>query len=176
MSHPALPARSGGAFLQGHIEPEKHLFYRYFIPPAKPIPEVTILTDKLNNMKKLLAILTIAFCCTLTTAMAQGGGQMDPAQMLEMMKQRVKPQLIEKTKLTDAQADKVLEVQLWSQLQMRGLRDLSEDDRAKKMKETNDEREKKLKAIPLTDDQIKAVNDFYEEQRKNRGAGRGGGK
>lgn len=128
-------------------------------------------------MKKLLAILTIAFCCTLTTAMAQGGGQMDPAQMLEMMKQRIKPQLIEKTKLTDAQADKVLEVQVWAQQQMRGLRDLSEEDRAKKMKETNDEREKKLKAIPLTDDQVKAVNDFYEEMRKNRGGGgRGGGK
>lgn len=130
-------------------------------------------------MKKVIALLTIAFCCSLTVAMAQPGGgqQMDPAQMLEMMKQRVKPQLIEKTKLTDAQADKVLEVQLWAQQQNRGLRDLSEEDRAKKMKEVSEEREKKFKAIPLTDDQIKAVNDFYEEMRKARQAGgRGGGK
>jgi uncharacterized spore protein YtfJ len=49
--------------------------------------------------------------------MAQGGGgfgggqQMDPAQMLEMMKQRIKPQLMEKTKLSDSEADKVLEIQ-----------------------------------------------------------------
>ncbi len=130
-------------------------------------------------MKKVIALLTIAFCCTLTVAMAQPGGgqQMDPAQMLEMMKQRVKPGLIEKTKLTDAQADKVLEIQLWAQTQNRGLRDLSEEERTKKMKETNDEKEKKFKAIPLTDDQIKAVNDFYEEMRKARMAGgRGGGK
>ena len=126
-------------------------------------------------MKKVIALLTIAFCCSFTVAMAQPGQQMDPAQMLEMMKQRVKPQLIEKTKLTDAQADKVLEIQIWAQQQNRGLRELSEEDRNKKMKETNDEREKKFKAIPLTDDQIKAVNEFYEEMRKAR-QNRGGGK
>ncbi|MBL0882040.1 MAG: hypothetical protein IBJ16_01605, partial [Chitinophagaceae bacterium] len=80
-----------------------------------------------------------------------------------------------KTKLTDAQADKVLEVQLWAQMQNRGLRDLSEDERAKKIKETNEEREKKLKAIPLSEEQIKAVNDFYAEMRRNRPGGGGGG-
>jgi Spy/CpxP family protein refolding chaperone len=130
-------------------------------------------------MKKILAILAVAFCCTATTTMAQGGGggQMDPAQMLEMMKQRVKPGLIEKTKLTDAQADKVLEVQMWAQQQQRGFRDLSEDERATKQKEVAAEREKKLKAIPLTDEQIKAVDAYYEEMRRNRpGGGRGGGK
>jgi len=128
-------------------------------------------------MKKVIALLTIAFCCTLTVAMAQPGGgqQMDPAQMLEMMKQRIKPGLNEKTKLTDAQADKVLEIQLWAQTQNRGLRDLSEEERTKKMKETNDEKEKKFKAIPLTDDQIKAVNEFYAEMRRNRPGGGGGG-
>jgi len=99
-----------------------------------------------------------------------GGGRppMDPAQMLEMMKQRVKPQLIEKTKITDAQADKVLEIQVASQSAMRGMRELSEDARAAKMKEIKNENDKKFKSIPLTDDQIKAVNDFYEEMRKNR--------
>jgi hypothetical protein len=114
-------------------------------------------------MKKIIALLTIVGCIAATSVMAQGGGgfgggqQMDPAQMLEMMKQRMKPQLIEKTKLSDAEADKVLEIQLWVQTQGRGLRDLSEDERAAKQKETADERKKKLKAIPLTDDQIKAV-------------------
>ncbi|MEN9349836.1 MAG: hypothetical protein RL372_814 [Bacteroidota bacterium] len=133
-------------------------------------------------MKKIIALLTIVGCIAATGAMAQGGGgfgggggqQMDPAQMLEMMKQRMKPQLIEKTKLSDAEADKVLEIQLWVQSQGRGLRDLSEDERAAKQKETADERKKKLKAIPLTDDQIKAVDDFYEEMRRNRPQ-RGGG-
>jgi hypothetical protein len=128
-------------------------------------------------MKKIIALLTIVGCIAATNVMAQGGGggqQMDPAQMLEMMKQRIKPQLMEKTKLSDSEADKVLEIQLWSQSQGRGLRDLSEEERAAKQKETADERKKKLKAIPLTDDQIKAVDDFYEEMRRNRPQ-RGGG-
>jgi hypothetical protein len=128
-------------------------------------------------MKKIIALLTIVGCIASTSVMAQGGGggqQMDPAQMLEMMKQRIKPQLMEKTKLSDSEADKVLEVQLWAQSQGRGLRDLSDEERAAKQKETADERKKKLKAIPLTDDQIKAVDDFYEEMTRNRPQ-RGGG-
>lgn len=126
-------------------------------------------------MKKIITVAVFALICSLNTAQAQGGGQMDPAQMLEMMKQRVKPQLVEKTKLTDAQADKVLEIQLWSQGETRGMRELSEEERAAKMKTVNEEKNKKFKAIPLTDDQIKAVNDFYEEMRKNRPQRGGGG-
>jgi hypothetical protein len=128
-------------------------------------------------MKKIIALLTIVGCIAATNLMAQGGGggqQMDPAQMLEMMKQRIKPQLMEKTKLSDSEADKVLEVQLWAQAQNRGLRDLSEEERTAKRKETADERKKKLKAVPLTEDQIKAVDDFYEEMTRNRPQ-RGGG-
>ncbi|TAF52511.1 MAG: hypothetical protein EAZ62_05885 [Sphingobacteriia bacterium] len=121
-------------------------------------------------MKKIFGMLAILAVCSFNSLMAQppGGGQMDPAQMLEMMKQRVKPAMIEKTKLTDAQADKVLEIQLWSQGEMRGMREMSEDERAAKMKTVNEEKAKKMKAIPLTDEQIKAVNDFYEEMRRNR--------
>ena len=131
-------------------------------------------------MKKIIALLTIVGCIAATNVMAQGGGgfgggqQMDPAQMLEMMKQRVKPQLMEKTKLSDSEADKVLEIQLWAQAQNRGLRDLSDEERAAKRKETAEERKKKLKAVPLTDDQIKAVDDFYEQMTRNRPQ-RGGG-
>ena len=125
-------------------------------------------------MKKIISLAVFALALSLGSVQAQGG-QMDPAQMLEMMKQRVKPQLIEKTKLTDAQADKVLEIQLWSKGEMRGMRDMSEEERATKMKTVNDEKTKKFKAIPLTDDQIKAVNDFYEEMRRNRPQRGGGG-
>lgn len=126
-------------------------------------------------MKKIIALLTLVGCLFASSAMSQAGlQQMDPAQMLEMMKQRIKPQLIEKTKLSDTEADKVLEIQLWAQAQNRGLRDLSEEERAAKRKETADERKKKLKAVPLTDDQIKAVDDFYDEMTRNRPQ-RGGG-
>ena len=126
-------------------------------------------------MKKIISLAVFALALSIGSVQAQGMGQMDPAQMLEMMKQRVKPQLMEKTKLTDAQADKVLEIQLWSQGEMRGMRDMSEEERATKMKTVNEEKTKKLKAIPLTDDQIKAVNDFYEEMRRNRPQRGGGG-
>lgn len=126
-------------------------------------------------MKKIISLAVFALALSVGSVQAQGMGQMDPAQMLEMMKQRVKPQLMEKTKLTDAQADKVLEIQLWSQGEMRGMRDMSEEERATKMKTVNEEKTKKFKAIPLTDDQIKAVNDFYEEMRRNRPQRGGGG-
>lgn len=130
---------------------------------------------KQSKMKKIISLAVLALALSIGSVQAQGMGQMDPAQMLEMMKQRVKPSLIEKTKLTDAQADKVLEIQLWSQGEMRGMRDMSEEERAAKMKTVNDEKTKKFKAIPLTDDQIKAVNDFYEEMRRNRPQRGGGG-
>ncbi len=122
-------------------------------------------------MKKVLALVALVLIASFSTIMAQppgGGQQMDPAKMLEMMKQRVKPQLIEKTKLTDAEADKVLEIQVSSQGAMRGMRELSDEERMAKMKNIREENNKKFKAIPLTDDQIKAVNDFYDEMRKNR--------
>lgn len=117
-------------------------------------------------MKKFLFI--IAFITTLGVINAnaqQGGG--DPAAMLARMKERIKPHLIEKTKLTDAQADKIIEINFESRQQLRGLRDLSEEDRKKKMEEVKADTNKKYKAIPLTDDQIKLVDEFFEEQRKN---------
>lgn len=131
-------------------------------------------------MKKLCALLSVVLCCTATTLLAQppggGGGQMDPAAMVQRMKERVKPMLIEKTKLSDAQADKVIEAQVWAMGEMRSARDLAEDQRAAKMKSINEEKEKKWKDIPLTDDQIKSVNTFFEEMRKNRMQGGGGPK
>ena len=50
---------------------------------------------------------------------------------------------------------------------MRGFRDLSEEERAKKVEELNAENTKKYKEIPLTDDQVNAVNEYFAERRKN---------
>lgn len=119
-------------------------------------------------MKKVLLFLTVVFAISVIQVSAQQGPP-SPEQMIEMMKQRVKPSLIEKTKITDAQADKVIETMVWSQGQMRGMRDLSPEEREKKMKEVAEERTKKFKAIPLTEDQVKAVNQYLDEMRNNRG-------
>lgn len=130
-------------------------------------------------MKKLLFLVALFTTLYATNAEAQQQGG-DPAAMMQRMKDRIKPQLIEKTKLTDAQADKVVEINFNARSQMRGLRDLSEDDRKKKMEEIQTSINKQYKDIPLTDDQIKSVNDFFEEQRKamqerrQQGGGNGG--
>ncbi|MGZ3845631.1 MAG: hypothetical protein ACXVBH_06220 [Flavisolibacter sp.] len=134
-------------------------------------------------MKKLLVLVAVFTTVLVSNVNAQqGNGNFDPAQMAQRYKERVKPQLIEKVKLTDAQAEKVCDIQLASRQQMRGLRDLSEDDRKKKIEEIQADNNKHYKAIPLTDDQIKSVNDFFDEmrkqmqqQRQNGGGNNGGG-
>ena len=126
-------------------------------------------------MKKLILMLVLFTAVATINVQAQGGQGGDPAAMLARMKERMKPQLIEKTKLTDAQADKVIEINFEARSQMRGMRDLSEEDRKKKMDEVRTATDKKYKEMPLTDDQIKAVNDFYDEWRKNMQQQRNGG-
>jgi Spy/CpxP family protein refolding chaperone len=116
-------------------------------------------------MKKLLVLVAVFTTVLLSNANAQGGN-FDTAAMKARYLERTKPALIEKTKLTDAQADKVLEINWQSRSKMRGMRDLSQDERQKMMDNLQTERNKQYKDIPLTDDQIKAVNDFFEEQRK----------
>jgi uncharacterized protein with von Willebrand factor type A (vWA) domain len=120
--------------------------------------------SKKNTMKKLLVLVALLTTVYVSQVNAQQNG--DPAARAQQWKERVKPQLVEKVKLTDAQAEKVMEINLNARSQMRGMRDMSEDDRKKKMEEVNAGLVKEYKAIPLTDDQVKAVTDFFEEQRK----------
>ena len=128
-------------------------------------------------MKKLF-VLAALFTALVGTASAQGGqgGGMTPEQRAERQKQ-MKTELVAKAKITEAEADKVMQIQLDSRASLRGLRDLTPEERQKKMDEVKAENSKKFKAIPLTDDQVKAVDAFYEEQTKrmmNRGGGQGG--
>lgn len=112
-----------------------------------------------------------------TTAYAQGGPGGDPQQMRQRMIERIKPQLIEKTKVSDAEAEKVLDVYMSTFQQRREIRmdnSTSDEDKKKKMDALDEETTKKYKAIPLKDEQVKAVNEFFEEMRKNR-MNRGGG-
>jgi hypothetical protein len=120
-------------------------------------------------MKKLFLLIALFTTVYATNANAQGGGQQgggDPAAMMQKAKERLKPILIEKAKLTDVQADKVVEISVNSRAQLRGLRDLSEEDRKKRMDDVQASVDKQYKAIPLTDEQVKAVNAVMEEQRK----------
>jgi hypothetical protein len=73
-------------------------------------------------MKKLFLLLVLFATLYTTKAVAQGGGDRDPAAMMQRMKERIKPGLIEKTKITDAQADKVIEINFSNQRKRREIR------------------------------------------------------
>lgn len=131
---------------------------------------------KSSNMKKLFLAATLLAAIATTSVSAQGGpGGMTPEQRAERMKQQ-KTDLIAKAKITDAEADKVMQIQQESRRgMMQGWRDMSQEDRQKKMAEIKAENSKKFKAIPLTDDQVKAVDEFYDEQMKRMMNRQGGG-
>ena len=119
-------------------------------------------------MRKFVFLFVIMLACTSAEVQAQQGA--DPAAAITRMKERIKPQLLEKTKLTELQVDRIIEISFEQQRQRRELRNdtsLSEEDRKKKIEELDSARDKKFSEIPLTTGQVKAVNDFFTEMRKN---------
>jgi hypothetical protein len=136
-------------------------------------------------MKKIFIITALALC-SFTAVNAQGGGNPTDAERAAFfkarLKERQKPDLIERAKLTDAEAEKVVEIQFEYQEAVRnvrsaGKRDSLTEEQTKKLKELDADRDKRLKEIPLTDDKLKAVTEYYEEMRKRigeRGRGPGG--
>lgn len=123
------------------------------------------------TMKKILFLTLLLGAIGTTNAFAQPSG--DPASMLQQMKERQKPGLMEKVGLTEAQAEKVIEINFESRMSAgRELREMNEADRTKKMAEMRTAREKKIAEF-LTAEQIKALNTYYEEMRKNMPARQG---
>lgn len=117
-------------------------------------------------MKKLL-FLTLVLTVITTALHAQGQPSSDPATMLQQMKAKIVPQMVEKTGLTEAQANKVVEINFELRQSMLTHKDLTEEERAKKVAELKVTREKRYSEIPLTAEQIKAVLSFYESMGKN---------
>jgi hypothetical protein len=124
-------------------------------------------------MKKVIAFVAVLFCLSATTAMAQGGGQqMDPAARLAAQKERFKA-----LGLNDVQVDSVIAISNDARAVMQGVnfRDLTDDQRAAKMKEMSDFRQKRLeKALPA--DLAKKVVEAMNQQRPGGGRPGGGGK
>src|SRR5918993_4674635 len=117
-------------------------------------------------MKKFLALTLILGALASTTAYAQPAGD-PPPTVLQQMKEKQRPGLVEKVGLTEAQADKVIELNYEMRMQAsRELKDLNEADRSKKMAELKAAKEKKFSEF-LTPEQIKAMNTYYEEMGKN---------
>lgn len=129
-------------------------------------------------MKKFL-LLTLIFCAVISTAtyaqpqsqpQAQAKPQAqaqvsDPAAMLQQMKEKIRPEMVAKTGLTEAQCDKVIELNFEMRMAAAALKDLPEADRTAKIQELKAAKEKKFTEF-LTPEQIKAVKDFYENSGK----------
>jgi hypothetical protein len=123
-------------------------------------------------MKKFLFLSLIFSAILSTTTFAQGGGGTfapaggNSATILQQMKEKTTPLMVEKTGLTKEQADKVIELNFEMRMAAGALRDLNEADRSKKIAELKATKEKKMSEL-LTAEQIKAVAAFYEEMGKN---------
>ena len=116
-------------------------------------------------MKKFLLLIVIFSAMISTSINAQPAG--DPPTILQQMKEQQKPGLIEKAGLTEAQADKLIEINFETRQAASSLRDLSEADRAKKIAELKAAKEKKIAEF-LTPEQIQSVKAYYEEMGKNK--------
>lgn len=154
-------------YVAGKLQlPAKTGFHRF----GKKAPGRHFIFSVLKNittMKRL--ILAICFIVAgATFAQAQdgaprpGGGE----RMREMMKQRLKEGL----QFTDVQVDSVMAVQTGFQTESRTVRmdqNLSDEQKAAKMKELDTARKARLKSF-LTDAEITRLDAFYEEMRRSR--------
>ena len=135
-------------------------------------------------MKKLLFLSLISGVLISTTTSAQGpvSSKQPAAQqpaapqftaeqkatMLKEAKEKQIPMLVEKAGLTNAQAEKLIEINF----EMRfgaaaALQGLNDADRTAKLAEMKATKEKKYSEIPLTPEQIKAVYTAYEDWGKS---------
>jgi Spy/CpxP family protein refolding chaperone len=116
-------------------------------------------------MKKFLFLTLIAVALASTTTYAQPAG--DPPTVLQQMKEKQVPGLVEKVGLTQAQAEKVIELNYEMRMQAaKELKDLNEADRSTKLAELKAAKAKKFSEF-LTPEQITAMNTYYEEMGKN---------
>lgn len=142
-------------------------------------PRNTLLAhQKVSFMKKLL-LLGLIFGAVMTTSAyaqpSQPNHANQPAQptvdkpaMLQKMKDMFRAPMVEKTGLTEAQVDRILEINLEIRVEAgAALQGLNEADRSKKLAEFKAEKEKRYAAIPLSADQIKSVYTFFEDFAKN---------
>jgi len=135
-------------------------------------------------MKKLLFLSLISGALISTTTSAQGpvSSKQPAAQqpaapqftaeqkatMIKEAKEKQIPMLVEKAGLTDAQAEKVIEINFETRFgAATALQGLNEADRTAKLAEIKAAKEKKYSEIPLTPEQIKAMYAAYEDWGKS---------
>jgi len=126
-------------------------------------------------MKKVIAFVAVAVCFSVTTAMAQGGGggQQTPEQIaarIAQQKERLAP-----VGLTPVQTDSVIAIYSDRSMMAGMTRETPQEERAAKMKEVGEAREKRMANAGLSADAIKKVVEIMS-QRPGGGGRPGGGK
>lgn len=121
-------------------------------------------------MKKILLVLMLVVAAGSIKSYAQTNLSATQEEMLDRSRKIYKAPIIEKAKLSDAKAEQVVLIIAEAQMKFRKVsadQSTSADDRMKQMMEIRTERDKKFKAIPLTDEEFKLVNDAIDEVRRN---------
>ena len=122
-------------------------------------------------MKKLLALFVFILGISGGVSFAQqGDGNADPAKMKERQLKQLKESDLN---LTDAQADSVININMELRQQMRGLRELGEDERRTKMKEIDGIRSKRFASALKDETLANKVAAYYQKQRAQRMNGGG---
>jgi hypothetical protein len=137
---------------------------------------ICIYSLKIIIMKKLMTVMVFALLGTAINTYAQpGGGRgFDPAAMKERL-EKEKKQLKDELKLNDVQADSVQAINAEFRGSMRGMRDMTQEERQNKMKEINDLKLKRWSAALKDEALAKKVADFYKKQMEQMMQNRPGG-
>lgn len=118
-------------------------------------------------MKKLLFLFMMVSAFSFGAFAQEAGG--DQAARMAAMKERIKPELVEKTKITAEQADMVLDVQFALGQKRREIfmdNSISQEEKTKRVAEVDAARDKEYMGKGLTEGQVKAVSEFFVELRK----------
>ena len=118
-------------------------------------------------MKKILFLLAFITAVSASSVFAQQNET--PEQMQQRMREKIKPELVSKTGITEAQADKVIDINFVLQRQRREVRNdqvLTAEEKVKRNLDIDAARDKEYSGIPLTEEQIKSVNLFFDELKK----------
>ena len=125
-----------------------------------------------GTMGKPIILLSIIFCLSTVTLSAQAQGTITsttPEEFLQFLREKQKPSLINQLKLTDEQAEKIIAIQAWAAPILRKISfETTEDQKPILIKQLNEEKEKRYRAITLTENQVEAVIEFYANMLKNR--------
>lgn len=121
-------------------------------------------------MKKIVTFIVVVVLAFPIVANSQGTiTTSSPESFLTYLRDRQKPALISKLNLTDEQAEKVIEVQVWAAPYLRNISfDMPEEQKQSATVLLNEEKKKKYKAIPLSDEKIEQVIQFYANMLKNK--------